>query len=385
MRGNNAAGPGPHLSKVFNYDALAPSRVASVTLAGPVGAATGYTNSTSITVTAPTVTDTNGVFYLVNEVASTPVVGDAGWTSSALASTAYTLSGGNGTKTVYVWTKDGAGNIQSTPRSQTISLDTSAVSLSADTVGGITAPAGTGTFTMTFNTAIFQASDLTTMKFIKTSDGTDALGSITVASISGNVVTFNYTAPNITGGIMARISGKNAFGTTFTNIDSSTATLGDSTPPTTPSTLTLSGNAGATAGYTNTQSIALSVADVTDVSGVSWYVSESSSAPAAAAAGWSSTKPTSFTLSAGNGAKNVYVYVKDNASPTNNVQSVGKTASITLDGSVPTISTLPVWGAAIPSGAVVNKSITFADTSGGSPKSVSISSGGIGSVSNVVV
>ena len=196
----------------------------------------------------------------------------------------------------------------------------------------------------------------------------------------GNVTNYNFTGLSIPQGAnTAYVRAKNAGGAgTATN----QAFTFDTLAPSTPSTLTLSGNAGATAGYTNTQSIALNVADVTDVSGVSWYVSESSSAPAAAAAGWSSTKPTSFTLSTGNGTKNVYVYAKDGLG---NIQTTGKSANIILDGSVPTISTLPVWGAAIPSGAVVNKSITFADTSGGSPKSVSISSGGVGSVSNVVV
>lgn len=100
-----------------------------------------------------------------------------------------------------------------------------------------------------------------------------------------------------------------------------TTTLADTTPPSTPATLTLTGNVGATAGFTNVQAITLAVADVTDPSGVSWFVSESSSTPAAGAGGWSSTKPTSFTLSVGDGTKNVYVYTKDNAS-TPNVQAV---------------------------------------------------------------
>jgi len=117
----------------------------------------------------------------------------------------------------------------------------------------------------------------------------------------------------------------------------------DTTAPATPATLALTGNAGASAGNTNTQNISLTVADVTDPSGVSWFVSESSSAPVVGDAGWSSTKPTSFTISAGNGAKNVYVYVKDDVG---NVQATGKVAAILLDTVAPST---PVWTTAQPS------------------------------------
>lgn len=148
-----------------------------------------------------------------------------------------------------------------------------------------------------------------------------------------------------------------------------TATV-DVTPPPVPATLTLTGNAGASAGYTNTQSIALAVAAVADPSGVSWFVSESSSAPVVGDAGWSSTQPTSFTLSAGDGAKNVYVYVKDNVG---NLQATGKTVSIALDATVPTITSLPDFGSGADSGAtILGKSVTFGDTAGGTPKVNSI-------------
>jgi hypothetical protein len=109
-------------------------------------------------------------------------------------------------------------------------------------------------------------------------------------------------------------------------------TTADITPPATPATLTLTGNVGALAGFTNTAAVSLAVAAVTDPSGVSWFVSESSSAPAVGDGGWSSTQPTSFTLSAGDGAKSVYVYVKDNVG---NAQATGKSAAIALDTTAP--------------------------------------------------
>jgi hypothetical protein len=158
-------------------------------------------------------------------------------------------------------------------------------------------------------------------------------------------------------------------------------TTADVTPPATPATLTLTGNAGALAGFTNTTALTLAVAAVTDPSGVSWFVSESSSAPAAGDGGWSSTQPTSFTLSAGDGAKSVYVYVKDNVG---NVQATGKTAAIALDTALPTIAARAGWGAGAASGATIaGRSVTFNDTAGGTAKTVAVTASS-GSIANLV-
>ncbi|MDD5197399.1 MAG: putative Ig domain-containing protein, partial [Candidatus Gracilibacteria bacterium] len=162
----------------------------------------------------------------------------------------------------------------------------------------------------------------------------------------------------------------------------------DTTPPSTPATLTLTGNAGASAGYTNTQSISLNVADVADPSGVSWFVVETANgvaatAPAAGDGGWSSTKPTSFSLSAGNAAKDITVFVKDNAAPTNNVQSTGKISTITLDGVTPSA---PAWttGVVLKSTAYTNRQVTLnVGTSGISATGLSVTAGG--TISNVSV
>jgi hypothetical protein len=118
----------------------------------------------------------------------------------------------------------------------------------------------------------------------------------------------------------------------------------DTTPPTTPATLTLTGNAGASAGYTNQTGLTLAVPAATEA-GEQWFVAETANGvaagvPAVGDAGWSSTQPTSFTLSGTTGARNITVFVKDNAAPTNNVQSTGKIATITYD---PVATTTLTW------------------------------------------
>lgn len=75
-----------------------------------------------------TATDSIGVTaYFASETNTTPLSGDGGWTSvTAAASYAgtpgFTLSSGAATKTVYVWFKDGSGNV-SVSASDTIIKD----------------------------------------------------------------------------------------------------------------------------------------------------------------------------------------------------------------------------------------------------------------------
>ena len=95
-------------------DTTAPT-VTSFTLPG-----TG--SSRTIHITAFTATDNTAVTgYLVNESATPPSAGDSGW--SATAPTSYTFAS-DGSKTLYAWAKDAAGNI-STSLSASVTVDTS--------------------------------------------------------------------------------------------------------------------------------------------------------------------------------------------------------------------------------------------------------------------
>ena len=174
-----------------------------------------YTSTTQTAITITNDTDNVGVTgWFVSESPSAPACG-AAWSSTK--PTAATISSGDGTKTVYVWTKDAACNI-SGAGSDTIVLDTV----------GPAAP-------------------------------TDLLLDAGAASTANTAV----------------------------SLDS------------------LSGPADVAA----------------------WFVSESSSAPAAGAAGWSVAKPTSYTFATATAElKTVCVHVKDAA---NNVQPTGVCDSIT--------------------------------------------------------
>lgn len=76
-------------------------------------------NNLTVPITTFTATDNVGVTgYLVNESPSTPSLSDPNW--SAARQTQYTFSS-DGSKTLYAWAKDGAGNISSS-LSATVSL-----------------------------------------------------------------------------------------------------------------------------------------------------------------------------------------------------------------------------------------------------------------------
>jgi len=90
------------------------------------GAASTTTTAVTLAIAA---TDSVGVTgYDASESATTPGAGDPGWvavtsTTSYAATVNFTLSTGNGTKTVYVWFKDAAGNVSATGVSDTITLN----------------------------------------------------------------------------------------------------------------------------------------------------------------------------------------------------------------------------------------------------------------------
>lgn len=94
----------------------------------------GSTSTTSVTLSLSASDDTGVTGYFVSESASAPSAGDGGWnsvssTTSYADDISFTLSSGDGTKTVYVWFKDDAGNV-STSASDTIDL----ISAAAPTV-----------------------------------------------------------------------------------------------------------------------------------------------------------------------------------------------------------------------------------------------------------
>ncbi len=251
-------------------DTTPPSTPATLVLTGSLGAAAGYTATQAITETVADVTDPSGVYWFVSESSSAPAAGDGGWSSTK--PTSFTLSAGNGVKNVCVYVRDDAPtpNVQTTGKCATIEFNSSNVSVASDTVN-MTVAGGTGTTTITYNTRINQAADIT-MKFVKDADASDAGGSVSVASISGDgkTVTFNYTAPGTAGAVKIRTSGKNAYGKTFTDLDSSVTTLVATPAVTSPLNQVVTAGVTATGSWTITGAATTTAITIADNGGDSY-------------------------------------------------------------------------------------------------------------------
>ncbi len=87
-----------------------------------------YTNSTTITLSLSATDDVGVTGNYISTVSTIPSIFDSGWlsitsTTSYTENVSYTLSSGDGNKTVYVWYKDDSGNISSS-FNDSIILDT---------------------------------------------------------------------------------------------------------------------------------------------------------------------------------------------------------------------------------------------------------------------
>src|SRR3972149_1501944 len=108
------------------------------------------TNLTNVTLSI-SATDIVGVTgYYLSETSGTPSASAAGWVAvtsvtSYTTNVSFTLSSGDGPKTLYVWFKDAAGNV-SPSKSDTITLDTTAPS-NPTTISGYSSSSKTATIT----------------------------------------------------------------------------------------------------------------------------------------------------------------------------------------------------------------------------------------------
>ncbi len=115
-----------------------------------INSGASYTNSTGVTLTLSAKDNVGVTGYYLSSSSSTPSSSTSGWTSVSSTTTysgsvSYTLSSGDGSKTVYVWFKDASGNVSSSA-SDDITLDTSVPAIT------ITSPTSDVTYTATSST-----------------------------------------------------------------------------------------------------------------------------------------------------------------------------------------------------------------------------------------
>lgn len=306
-------------------------------------------SSLTVPITTFTATDTVGVTgYIVTETATAPLAGAAGWTATPPAN--YT-SATAGSKTLFAWAKDAAGNVST-------SLSASVVITLADT----TPP--------TVTAFVIPATSATLIVPITTFTATDTVG------VTGYLVTETATAPApgaagwtvtppanytfTTAGSKTLFAwAKDAAGNVSTSLSASVViTLADATPP------TVTGFAIPATSATLT--VPITTFTATDAVGVTGYlVTETATAPLAGAAGWTAAPPANYVFATA-GTKTLYAWAKDAAG--NVSTSLSASVVITLSLVAPT-NVAPANGSTVALTPTLQISVVFPDPTGGTHQS----------------
>ncbi len=263
-----------------------------------------------------------------------------------------TFSNSDGAKTLYLWAMDNEGQI-SNPKTVNLVLDTAApiatISFS-DTV-----LKGGNSYNVTLS-ASDAGSGLNTVKLYFTNDGTTYNLVSTISNSVANAGTiYSWTAP-VTDTVNAKLK---LIATDLTGLSttvySNIFTI-DSTAPTAP-VLTRTSSS-----ISNNPIVSLSVSgcggDATQI-----YFSESSTAPLASDVNWQACASSkNFTVSIGNGLKNIYAFTKDSV---DNVSLVSAAALFTLDQANP-VASISSQPNSINNLSTANFSFSGTDTGGGS-------------------
>ena len=265
--------------------------------------------SLTVAITSFTATDNVSVTgYLVTESAAVPSPTAGGWSATAPASYTFATTG---SKTLYAWAKDAAGNV-STSRSASVTI--TLADTTPPTVTAFTIPSTSATLTVAITS--FTATD--------TVGVTGYLVTESAAAPSPSAGGWSATAPAsytfaTTGSKTLYAWAKDAAGNVSTSRSASvTITLADTTPPTVTAFTIPSTSA--------TLTVAITSFTATDTIGVTGYlVNESAAAPSPSSGGWSATAPASYTF-ATTGSKTLYAWARDAAG---NV-SASRSASVTI-------------------------------------------------------
>lgn len=235
----------------------------------------------------------------------------------------FTLSDQDGAKVLALWARDSAGHISTSPSTVSVVLDRAPPETS---LGSLPTGVRGGSVLSIAHSASDTISGLHSLRLEYAENGTDF--SVLLADLTSASSPYSWTLPSVnTGTAKIRLTAADEAGNSVETL--SAPFLIDSAAPVTPA-VSLTSPA-----LTNSLSASLSVTCSADHHGV--FLSESASAPSADTPGWisCSAAPPSFTLSAGDGAKTIYLFAKD---ALGNVQTTPATTPLTLDQTPPVLT-----------------------------------------------
>ncbi len=278
---------------------------------------TGFTIPTTssslvVDITTFTATDNTGVTgYLITTSSTPPALSATGWTGTAPTSYTFTTAG---SKTLYAWAKDAAGNVSTNIMNASVTITVADVT--PPVVTDFTIPASSGTFNVPITT--FTATDDTAVTGYLITEAS----AVPLATDTGWTGTAPTSYTFTTAGSKTLYAwAKDAAGNVSTNIMSAsvTITLADATPPT-----VTAFEVPAAYGTLKVPITNLTAVDNTAVTG--YLVTETSTKPSSGAAGWTLTPPADYTFTSA-GIKTLYAWAKDAAG---NISTNIMSASVTI-------------------------------------------------------
>jgi M6 family metalloprotease-like protein len=286
---------------------------AANTLTIPVNSftATDKISTSTLEVAVPTAS------YLITETATVPLSSNPGWSASAPGSYTFTSVGA---KKLYAWAQDTAGNISLSKMAPVV------IDQAAPVVSVFVVPAAANTLTVP-------------VTLTATDNVAVAAYQITESATAPTALDGNWKSTKPTSYTFASLGSKTLYA--WAKDTAGNVSLSKSAPvlleTTAPTVNTFTLNAPLVAGLT----IPITVFDASDNAGGSdiggYKITETATAPLATAAGWSLTKPVSYTTTA-SGAKTLYAWARDKAG---NV-STAKTASVTADAVKPLVTAFTI-------------------------------------------
>jgi len=297
-----------------------------------------YTNDRLVNVEVGN--DSGVVAWLISESQTTQPEKDApGWGSEP--PTFDLTTSGDGLKTVYIWVKDDADNINPDTVSATITLDTQALGNPALVLKDKTTGSTDYTDEQLVNVEVGNDIDAVAWLISETQSTQPEEG-----AVGWGIEPATFTLSSGDGLKTVYIWVKDVAGNVNTAPVSATITL-DTQALGNP-TLVLKSQTTESTDYTDERLVDVEVGN--DIDAVVWLISESqSSKPAEDISGWSS-EPDTFSLSSEDGLKTVYIWVKGAGG---NVNTAPVSATITLDTIPPLVTSMVDSGRMLSDGEVV--------------------------------
>lgn len=316
-------------SATITFDVTAPT-APTLSIADPTPANAGYSNSLTLNAGISSCADAAQVLVSESQT-SQPTESTSGWLACVGSGLTVTV-GGEGTRTVYLWTKDGAGNVSNAADTKSIVVDTTPPTSPTFTIADATNGSTAYTNGLSVSIGISSCAGIDKVYVSESSTAPAAAAVTTACTTSGISLNLaNLTEETKT----VYLWGKDAAGNVASAAATDTITM-DVSAPNLPGTFAIKDSTSASTSFSN--NIAADFALDACPAGAQILVrKDQTTAPTESDSAWMSCATTgtiSNLLTTSPTAQTVYLWVKDDAGNVKTNASLSHT--ITYDATAPT-------------------------------------------------